>query len=169
MATRIINKIGDIFVTKLNENEVKYFQYKANDLLQLNSSVIRGFRKIYHINDNPSIESIINDDTAFYAHTIISAGIKMGVWKKFGKHPNIGEKKDMIFRSCDDYGIKKGEESVKISHKWYVWKINDTDFTYVGELKGENRNAYIGLVINPLGIIELLKGNKYPPLYPDFE
>jgi hypothetical protein len=27
--------------------------------------------------------------------------------------------------------------------------------------------AYVGLVINPKGIVELLKGNKYPENYPE--
>ncbi|CAN5467527.1 hypothetical protein BH09BAC6_BH09BAC6_07690 [soil metagenome] len=46
--TRVNTKTGDVFSVKLN-NSKKYFQYIANDSTQLNSDVIRGFRKIYAI------------------------------------------------------------------------------------------------------------------------
>ncbi len=72
-------------------------------------------------------------------------------------------------KDTSEYARKKGEEPTKISNKWYIWRINDENFTQVGKLEGENRNAFIGLVINPLGIVELAKGNKYPDNYPDFE
>ena len=42
---RIVTKIGNVFSVKLNESKKKYFQYVANDIYQLNSSVIRVFKK----------------------------------------------------------------------------------------------------------------------------
>ena len=39
-------KLGDIFCVKIDENNKKYFQYIANDLTQLNSDVIRAFKRI---------------------------------------------------------------------------------------------------------------------------
>ena len=40
---------------KIDENRKKYFQYIANDLTQLNSDVIRAFRKEYSASDNPEL------------------------------------------------------------------------------------------------------------------
>jgi hypothetical protein len=47
MATRISTKIGDVFSAKIDGNTKKYFQLIAFDLTQLNSDVIRGFKKVY--------------------------------------------------------------------------------------------------------------------------
>lgn len=45
MAKRIVTKIGDIFSVTLKNGKQRFFQYIANDYSQLNSSVIRVFRK----------------------------------------------------------------------------------------------------------------------------
>ncbi len=162
-------KIGDIFSAMIDENTKKYFQLIAFDFTQLNSDVIRAFSKKYEVSENPSLDEIIQDDVEFYAHCITDLGKKMKLWERVGSITNVGSLDHILFRDTNDYGQKIGEEQIKISHKWYIWKINDKDFTRVGELTGENRKAEIGIVINPLGIIELLKGNKYPLFYPDYE
>ncbi len=166
---RVSTKIGDVFSTKIDENNKKYFQLIAFDLTQLNSDVIRAFKKVYPINANLNLSEIVNGEVEFYAHCVTKWGVKLGYWEKAGHIKEVGELNHILFRDTNDYGGKVGEEPVKVSNKWYVWRINDKDFTRVGKLVGENRKAYIGLVINPLGIIELLKGNKYPINYPDFE
>ncbi|MEI7526068.1 MAG: hypothetical protein WCJ95_17120 [Mariniphaga sp.] len=73
---------------------------------------------------------------------------------------------NILFRDTNDYGEKLNGEPMKVSSKWYVWKINE-DFVRIGNLDGIYKDSYIGLVINPKGIVELLKGNKYPINYPD--
>ena len=50
-----------------------------------------------------------------------------------------------------------GAEKIKVSENWYVWHINDEDFTRVGRLEGENRKAEIGVVVNPYDIVERIK------------
>ena len=167
MATRVVTKIGDVFKVEINESQVKYFQLIAFDLLQLNSDVIRGFESIYLKTDSPSIEQIVNDKTAFYAHCVTKFGIKMNLWEKVGNSNQVGNLENIIFRSSDDYGDERFRDET-ISENWHIWKLGDENFTKIKKLEGENRNSFIGMVINPLGIIELIKGNKYPPLYPDF-
>ena len=169
MAKRVITKIGDVFSVKIGENNKKYFQLIAFDLAQLNSDVIRAFKKVYSTDENPNLSEIVNGEVEFYAHCVTNFGVKMSLWEKVGSTSEIGNITHILFRNTNDYGSKIEEEPIKVSEKWYVWHINDEKFTRVGKLTGENRKAYIGLVINPLGIIELLKGNKYPPFYPDFE
>ncbi|MDN5678715.1 MAG: hypothetical protein L0G73_09855, partial [Acinetobacter sp.] len=58
---------------------------------------------------------------------------------------------------------------IKISHNWFVWHINDDKFSYVGNLKEENRKAEIGVVVNPFDIVERIKTGKYNFVYPEFE
>jgi|ERR1035437_10004578 hypothetical protein len=163
---RVVTKIGNVFSVKLDDNNKKYFQYVANDLTQLNSDVIRVFKKVYPINENPDLSEVVKDEIEFYAHCVTSLGIKLGVWEKAGKAA-IEEKLDILFRGSRDSGIKLGDEPVTISDKWYVWKINE-DFKYVGILEGENKKAEIGMVINPLSIIHRMRTGKYDFIYPGY-
>jgi hypothetical protein len=163
---KVKTNIGDIFLVELN-NTKRYFQLIAFDLLQLNSDVIRVFKKNYSIDEQPSLTDIIIDEVDFYVHCVTDLGKKMKLWKKIGNLDDVGNLSHILFKDTNDYGHGPEEKSIKISHNWYIWKIGDNDFSWVGELKGKHQKAYIGIVINPLGIIEMLKGNKYPPLYPD--
>jgi hypothetical protein len=162
-------KIGDIFSAKIDDNNVKFFQLVAFDLTQLNSDVIRAFKTKYATDYHPNLLNIVADEVDFYAHCSTSLGLNMKIWEKVGNLKEVGNTDNVLFRGTNDYGKKEGEEPSKVSNNWYVWNINDLDQTYVGELRGKNRKAFIGLIINPLGIIELLKGNKYPVYYPEFE
>jgi hypothetical protein len=165
---RTNTKIGDVFSVKIDENNMKYFQLVAFDLTQLNSDVIKAFKKLYPLNTEPDLSEIVSGDVEFYAHGVTKLGLKMNFWECVGNISDIGDITNILFRDANDYGSKPGEQ-IKVSHKWHIWRINDKNFTNVGTLEGENRKAYVGLVINPLGIIELLKGNKYPVNYLDFE
>lgn len=166
---RANTKIGDVFSVKVDENSKKYFQFIISDLTQLNSDVIRAFKKKYPINANPDLSEIVKGEIEFYAHCVTKLGLKMSLWESVGNTIETGRTTYILFKCTSDYGTKVGEEPIRISQKWYVWHINDKDFTHVGKLEGENRKAYTGIVMNPLGIIELLKGNKYPVNYPEFE
>src|SRR5471030_634572 len=134
---KINTKIGDVFSVRLDDNNKKYFQYVANDLTQLNSDVIRAFKKAHPINANPDLLEIINDEIDFYAHCVTKWGIKMGLWKKEGNVNNIGKIDQILFRDTTEYGTKPGDEPIRISNKWYVWKIGDKDFKRVGKLQGK--------------------------------
>ena len=166
---RANTKIGDVFSVKTDNNSKKYFQLVAFDLTQLNSDVIRAFKKVYPIHANSELSEIVNGEVEFYAHCVTKLGLKMSLWESVGNTTEIGNTTNILFRDTNDYGTQVGEEPIKVSHKWHVWRINDKDFTHVGKLVGENQKAFTGIVMNPLGIIELLKGNKYPVNYPVFE
>jgi len=166
---RVITKIGDIFSAKVDDHTKKFFQLIAFDLTQLNSDVVRAFKSSYPIDENPNFSVIVNDDVQFYAHCAASVGVKLGYWEKVGNCQDLGEIEHIRFRTTPDYGTMPGQEPVLVSSNWYVWHINDLDFTHVGRLEGKNRDAHIGLVMSPVGIIELLKGRRFPPRYPTFE
>jgi len=164
---KIKTKIGDIFSVKLNENSKKYFQYVANDLLQLNSDVIRTFKTIYNINENPDLYEIVKKEIDFVAHCVINLGTKMNIWTKAG-NVEFNQKLQTIFRSSNDYGSKPGEQ-VDISYNWRVWQIGDFDFIRCQNLIGENRNAEIGIVMSPFDILTRMQTGKYDFSYPKFE
>jgi hypothetical protein len=161
-------KIGDVFSVEMEGGGRKYFQLIAFDLTQLNSDVIRVFKKIYPINAAPELNEIVNGKIEFYAHCITKLGLKMSLWKKIGNSAEIGAVTNVLFRGTSDYGKWIEGEPIKISREWYVWNVNER-FRDVGTLTGENRKAEIGIVVNPHDIVERMRLGKYSFFYPDFE
>ena len=78
MAKRIVTKIGDIFSVTLDNGNSRFFQYIANDLTNLNSSVIRVFKKEYPKGYELNPEEVVSGDVDFYAHTVLRCGIAEG-------------------------------------------------------------------------------------------
>ena len=80
MAKRIVTRIGNIFCAEIEGKFKCFFQYIAKDMTQLNSSVIRVFKTHYPMEYKPVISDIIKDEIAFYAHTVLYAGIYFNAW-----------------------------------------------------------------------------------------
>jgi hypothetical protein len=159
MAIRI--KIGDIFEVKMDEGSKKFFQYVANDITMLNSSVIKVFKNIYRNDDALDLEEVVKDEVDFYAHVFLRNGLKQGYWNKVGHIEEVG-KIEVLFRNTDDYG-----KEVKVSENWYVWKINEP-FIKVGKLEGKNKIAEIGVVKNAGDIVCRMRTGKYDFVYPQY-
>jgi len=165
---RVSTKIGDVFSVKIDETGKKYFQLIAYDLTQLNSDVIRAFKKVYPIDANPDLSEIVTCEVEFYAHCVTKWGVKLGYWEKTGNIKDVGSLNNILFRGTFDYGSYQGQKI--ISSKWYVWHINDEEFTRVGKLTGENRKAEIGLVMDAESIVYRIRTGEYDfKFYPDFE
>lgn len=88
---RANTKIGDVFLVKIDGSSKKYFQYIVSDLTQLNSDVIRVFKKVYPINANPDLSEIVSREVEFYAHCVTKLGLKMGYWESIGNISDVGE------------------------------------------------------------------------------
>ena len=164
--TRVIIKIGDVFSVLVDDNSKKYFQYIANDMTQLNSDVIAVFKKKYAIKENLELSQIVKDEVDFYAHCVIKWGIKMNLWIKVGQSKEI-RKVETLFRCSNDYGRKLGEEPIKISSNWRVWKINE-EFRQVGKLVGESQKAEIGIVVSPTDVVHRMINGEYNFEYPRY-
>jgi len=163
MLKRIKNTvIGDVFCAQIDENQKRYIQYIVSDLTQLNSDVIRAFKKVYPISDNPDLLEIVNGEVDFYAHCVTKAGIKRELWKKIGNIQNVGNLKYIIFKSKGDY------TKPSIQNDWWIWRING-EHVDVGELKGECKQAHLGLVFSPEDIMHKLKTGSYPGVFAHFE
>lgn len=166
---RAVTRVGDIFAVIL-DGKKKYLQLIALDSRQLNSDVIRAFKKEYSIDEPLDLDEVVRGEVEFYAHCITKWGAKLGYWSKAGKSDDVGETTHIMFRGTPDYGRRQGEQPIRISNNWYVWHIGDDHFTDVGKLVGENRNAEIGLVINPESIVHRMRTGEYDfPFYPGFE
>ncbi len=164
---RVRVKIGDVFAVRLDDNIKKCFQYVEIDRSQLDSPVIRAFKKAYPLDVMPDLAEIVADDVDFFAHVIVQWGLKMGLWEKVGHVDETGDP-SVLFRDTDDCGHKEGEAPVRVSSNWYVWSVNE-EFHHVGELKGENRNSEIGVVVSPPDIVHRMQTGKYGFVYPDYE
>ena len=137
MKKRIITKIGDIFCAEIDRKYKNYFQYISNDSTQLNSSVIRVFNSHYPIDAAVSNEMILNDNVAFYAHTVLRAGIQAGAWNKVGFAQFIS---DDLFQniyfcnvetSCDilnktvENHLFGNIEKADMQSLWRIWRVNE--------------------------------------------
>ena len=155
-------KIGDIFSVNISDNKCRFFQYIADDSTQLNSNVIRVFKKEYSNNDNIDLNNIVNSGVDFYAHVILKLGVKLNIWEKI-ENIKYGNGCEIIFRDSSDYG----NPNIKVSKNWWVWKINEEQKS-IGPLSDEYKNAEIGIVINPNAILKRLETGKYQFVYPGF-
>lgn len=169
MIKRVITRIGDVFEVNISPERKKYFQLIAFDLAQLNSDVIRVFKKEYSTLASPECNEIVMGEVEFYAHTFARTGIKLGFWKKAGNVNRVGETEKILFRGTEDYATLIGNEPVAVSNNWYVWRLGDKQYTEVGILQGENRNAEVGLVFDPASIVHRVRTGEYPYTYPNFE
>lgn len=118
---------------------------------------------------NPSLSEITNNSVNFYTHCAASLGCKLFLWEKVGYISEIGDTSHILFRDTMNYGVRAGEQPIKVSNNWYIWHINDEDFTNVGKLKGKNKKAEIGIVVSPYDIVDRIKESKYKFVYPNFE
>lgn len=159
---RANTKIGDVFCVKLEDSKKKYFQFIVSDLTQLNSDVIRAFKKVYPANADPDLSDIVNGEVEFYAHCVTKLGLKLGFWEKVGNIGEVGEFKNVLFKSSGD------APQTKVSHNWWVWNINENQ-RQVGKLVGENRKAEVGSVIPPDSIVHRVQTGEYDFVYPGFE
>lgn len=130
MAKRIkATKIGDVFEVIISETEKRYMQYVISDMTNLNSDVIRVFKKKYSISENPAIDDIVEDKVLFYAHCDSKHGIRLGYWTLYGNTEKVGNTDDILFRISGVFGDV-------VSYSWYIWRVNQ-NHQYIGKLSGD--------------------------------
>lgn len=156
MAKRIVTKIGDLFCVEIDNEYKCYFQYVANDITILNSSVIRVFKKRYPLDYHPVMDEVVKDEVYFYAHTILKFGIYYNIWYKVGKHHYIGNPCDICFRMYNDIG----NPQMTKSYRWVIWKINQEQH-FIGELSEEYKQMDLGIVLTYEDIVSKIKTGKF--------
>ena len=152
--------IGDIFEVQLEANMKQYLQIIARDTSQLNSEVIRSFKKKYPKEDNPPINEIVKGVVDFYAHCYIKWGLKQALWKKIGHSDEVGPL-NIYFKDSNDYG----DPNILVSDDWWIWRINE-DHMRIGKLTEKYKNAEIGVVVPANSIIHRMKTGFYDFKYP---
>jgi hypothetical protein len=164
---RLITRIGDVFVARLDANACKYFQYIANDVTQLGSDVIRAFKEAYPCDTKPDLRDVAAGELDFYAHCVLKWGIQQSLWERAGHVAEIGAL-EILFRDTPDWVAPDGKVP-RVSSNWRVWRLGEP-FQEVGTLKGADREAEIGLVFSPRRIVHRLRTGEYDlEDWPDFE
>ncbi len=163
MAKRIVTRIGNVFCVEIDNEFKSYFQYVISDLSYLNSSVIRVFKTRYPIDSKPKIDQIVRDEVAFYAHTVLRAGIHFGAWYKVGTSSEIGAEalKEVIFAEMHDHDIYPPFDQTPKNPltNWYIWHINDEKLYNIGVLPHELYNTVQEGGVFPY--IEIISRIKY--------
>ncbi len=166
MAKRIVIKIGNIFCAEICGKYKSYFQYIANDMTQLNSSVIRVFKRRYPLDANPKMEDVVSDEVCFYAHAVLRWGIELGIWSKVGKSMNIGQdelEKVWFGQAMDTYWDKEAWNWISCppSENLKIWHINQKSI-WIGLIK-ENEHYYVeyGAVVPAISIVERFQYGHY--------
>jgi hypothetical protein len=155
-------KIGDVFEVKISETEKRYMQYVVSDMTNLNSDVIRAFKKKYSISEKPNINEIVNEEVMFYAHCDSRNGIRQGYWTLYGNTENVGNINDIFFKTTTDHGDV-------VSHNWYIWQVNQKH-QFIGELTGDLKNINVGLVFPAVDILYMIINNgSFEGVYPRCE
>ena len=162
MAKRIVTRIGNIFCVEIDSEYKVYFQYIANDMSQLNSSVIRVFKQRYPLDANPKMNDIVKDDVGFYAHTILRVGIEYNAWYKVGRSNDLGldQLSKVWFGSVPD-SIFNWEKMQSIpcnpEETLYVWHVNERRIRVDKSLQNHYDNLEPGSVVPFMVIISRIK------------
>lgn len=163
MKRKKTTKVGDIFAVKIDDNHQRFFQYIISDTSQLNSSVIRVFKKEYLITDIIDWNEVVKGEVDFYAHTILRVGLDYNQWELVANVPEIGDYSHVWFRSSRDIG----NTQIEVSQRWSIWQINQKRI-YIGKLSSIYSNAEIGSVVTAWDVVERIKTGKYSFKYPGF-
>ena len=156
MAKRIVTKIGDVFCVEVDNEYKCFFQYVANDMTVLNSSVIRVFKEHYPIDYKPNLDEIVRGNVHFYAHTILRFGILYNAWYKVGRHDDIGNPKEICFRWFKEIDFSK----INKSYNWTIWKINE-ERHFIGEVTDKYKHIDLGIVFTYEDVVSKIATGKF--------
>lgn len=160
MKLRSTTRTGDIFRVTLADGSARYLQYLGDDSTQLNSEVVRVFKRSFAPDEPADLVEIVNGTVDFHVHTSIKAGMKLGCWLKVGNAPTIGDT-PIRFRISEHCG----NPAVRFSDKWYVWAVNE-ELRAVGALDDPLRLLELGPIYPPYAVLARIQTGDYGFFYP---
>lgn len=162
MAKKTYVRIGDVFCVEIDNEYKCFFQYIAQDELQLGGQVIRVFKTHYPMDYVPICEELIKDEVQFYSHTFIRPCMDLGFWYKVGTTKNIGNIRTPYF--CDPWRNIK-EHASRASH-FSVWRIGDNRKVILGSMSIDEYNKYsYGAILPPGDIINKIRTGEYAEFF----
>ena len=105
---------------------------------------------------------LIKGEVDFYAHCVVSAGIKRELWEKVGNIKDVGETKHILFKIKKDFLDSENQDD------WEIWNINEEPLRI--RVQDESfKQAYLGLVFQPERIIYRMKTGKSYGFYAEYD
>ena len=158
--------IGDIFEIPLPGDRKRYMQFILVDSSQLGAWTVRVFKTDYSIDDQPSIDVILDDRIDFYMNTRdLGRGILYSLWVRYGKSDNLGDLSQVVFRTFDRAipGVHR--------QRWRVWRASQID-KYYRVLPRRFIKVDYGAMAPPFSVIRrIVTGRWYPVanVYDDYK
>ena len=156
MSKRIVTKVGDLFCVEIDNKYKCYFQYVANDMTMLNSSVIRVFSRHYPLDYDLIADDVVKDNINFSAHTVLRFCIMNHAWYKVGRHDDIGNPKDVCFRWFKEIDFSK----INKSYNWIIWKISEEQ-RFIGEISEKYKSIDLGIVFSYENIVNKIRTGEF--------
>lgn len=156
-------EIGDVFEVPVSGGK-KYMQFIGDDWHQLNSSVIRVFKKIHSKDTVYDLSLLEDDEEEFCVHVVdIRQGEKENLWHKVANEEVVGADNKVFFKGSHDLG----NPEVKVSKDWYVWQFGEDGSQEVSQQDEILDHAYVELIMQPKRVYEMIEnGGTYPGVYP---
>ncbi len=167
MAKRVIVRKGNVFCVEIDGKYKCFFQYVCDDLFMLNGQVIQVFKTRYPMEYEPVMEDIVRDKVAFYAHTIVRAGLIYEVWYKVGNAAltvSDDYKKVVWGITNDTKQISGGIHDIPVNpiDNWTLWRTNKMPFLVGGKLPDSYRNIVEdGAIVPYVEIVSRIKLGYY--------
>lgn len=130
MKKKVPTRVGNVYCVEIDDKFKRYFHFLIKDETSLNGNVIRVFKTRYKLDENPDIETIVADETDFYAETFILWGLYANAWYYVGKSKNLRleEIKNIWFatRENENKFIQPERRKLFDYEEWNkkMWKIN---------------------------------------------
>lgn len=157
---RFVNNIEDIPEYPLSRTIL------IDDSSQLGAWTVRVFKTDYSIDDQPSIDVILDDRIDFYMNTRdLGRGILYSLWARYGKSDNLGDLSQVVFRTFDRAipGVHR--------QRWRVWRASQID-KYYRVLPRRFIKVDYGAMVPPFSVIRrIVTGRWYPVanVYDDYK
>ncbi|MCM1490669.1 MAG: Imm26 family immunity protein [Muribaculum sp.] len=145
MSKRVIVRTGNVFCVEIDNKYKCFFQYVCKDKFMLNGQVIKVFKTRYSMDYVPVLKEIVCGEVAFYAHTLIRAGLYFNAWYKVGHSSIVSNDHEKIL-----WGIAKETlyafditEDIYVDpmKNWILWFTNEVPFQFTGELPEKYRDV----------------------------
>lgn len=134
---KTVVRISNVFCVEIDGRYKCYFQYVCRDRVMLNGQVIKVFKTRYPMDYEPVLDDIVRDEVAFYAHTIIRAGLYYNAWYKVGQSAPIvsDDHEKVVWGIANDIVVGIGlihNIYIDPMENWILWYTNQNRFQIGG-------------------------------------
>ena len=113
-------KVGEVYSTSQNSDQLYVLQFVTRDTTQLNSDVVAIWKMSTETWQSYSCDTLPEPD--LFLHTTVLAGIRQSLWHKIG-NAEIVDFHKVKFKSDAQDSLDVDDSDERESRIWHVWKI----------------------------------------------